>query len=134
MIEEAEPTPELSHSLALAFAPLHKRAFGVALGTGLAAAIALITVIYLARGRPADINLGLLKAYFWGYTASWAGVLIGAWWGFVAGFVDGSWLSAGTPRSRFPSFLSGRVPSWGTPGTFSTTSEARSPKESRCTL
>ena len=93
MIEEAKPTPELSHSLALAFAPLHKRAFGVALGTGCAAAVALLTLMYLARGRPDDINLGLLKAYFWGYTASWTGVLVGAWWGFVAGFVAGWFLA-----------------------------------------
>lgn len=93
MTDEAESPPGLPNSLALAFAPLHKRAFGVAIGTVCALSVAAMTLIYLARGSPDDINLGLLKAYFWGYTASWAGVLIGGWWGFVAGFVAGWFLA-----------------------------------------
>ena len=74
----------------LAFAPLHKRAFGIAVGVAGALVIAGITLFHLlldsTPGRP---NLGLLGQYFYGYTLSWAGLLIGMGWGFVVGFVGG---------------------------------------------
>jgi hypothetical protein len=92
MANDAE-SAELPPSLALAFAPLHKRAFGIALGTAAGLTVALVTLIYLAWGNPPDINLGLLRAYFWGYRANWSGVLVGLWWGFVAGFVAGWFLA-----------------------------------------
>ena len=93
MPDEAESIPSLSHSLVLAFAPLHKRAFGVAVGTACGLTIAVGTILFLAVGRPGEINLGLLNQYFWGYTATWPGVLVGFWWGFLAGFVAGWFLA-----------------------------------------
>lgn len=93
MTDEGESTSDLSQSLALAFAPLNKRAFGVAIGTATGLSIAVITIVYLVRGPTPEIKLGLLNAYFWGYTVSWAGVLIGFWWGFVAGFAGGWFLA-----------------------------------------
>jgi hypothetical protein len=92
MTDEAG-TPELPQSLALAFAPLHKRAFGVAVGLATGLTVALITVIFLARGKPEGVNLGLLQQYFWGYRASWTGVFVGLWWGFLSGFVAGWFLA-----------------------------------------
>ena len=92
MTDPAVTTPELPDSLALAFAPLHKRAFGVAIGLAAGLAIALITFIYVLRGGP-EVNLGLLRAYFWGYTPTWLGILVGFWWGFIAGFVAGWFLA-----------------------------------------
>jgi hypothetical protein len=77
----------------LAFAPLHKRAFGLAVGTASGLAVAGVTLLFIAAGRPEEINLALLNQYFWGYTANWLGVLVGFWWGFLAGFVAGWFLA-----------------------------------------
>ena len=35
------------------------------------------------------VGIELLANYFFGYTVSWLGACIGAWWGFVTGFVAG---------------------------------------------
>ena len=74
-------------SLALAFAPLHKRAFGVAIGAAAGLVFFGVTVIEVLRG--VDIGLYLLAEYFYGYSVSWAGAFIGLFWGFVVGFVAG---------------------------------------------
>jgi hypothetical protein len=82
-----EPLPP---ELALAFAPLHKRAFGVAVGAAAAAVVFLLTAIFLLRGQETGgPSLWLLQNYFYGYRVSWPGALVGALWGFVAGFVAG---------------------------------------------
>jgi hypothetical protein len=93
MTNEIDTVPELPDSLVLAFAPLHKRAFGIAIGTATGLTIALITAVYLIRGAGPQVDLWLLKNYFWGYSPTWKGVLIGGWWGFVAGFVAGWFLA-----------------------------------------
>jgi hypothetical protein len=79
--------------LALAFAPLHKRAFGVAVGTAAGLLMALITAYHILFLPPESFRLELLRAYFYGYTVSWPGVVVGAAWGFAVGFVIG-WFSA----------------------------------------
>ena len=75
------------------FAPLHKRAFGMA--TGLAAALLtfLATIIYLARDPRPGFDLGLLAQYFAGYSVSVMGAVIGAAWAGFAGFVLGWFLA-----------------------------------------
>jgi hypothetical protein len=73
----------------LAFAPLHKRAFGMAVGTAAALLCFLLTAVYLVRDPQPGINLGLLAQYFYGYTVSWTGAVIGALWGGFTGFVAG---------------------------------------------
>lgn len=74
----------------LAFAPLHKRAFGLAVGAATAVAIAGATLIYLWRGH---LNEGpgiwLLQNYLAGYRVSLPGALIGGAWGLFIGFVAG---------------------------------------------
>lgn len=80
---------DLSGELALLFAPLHKRAFGTAIGCAAALAVALATAVYLLRAPDPGFDLGLLAQYFAGYTVSWPGVLVGGAWGFVTGFVAG---------------------------------------------
>lgn len=87
--EEAPVIPALLY----AFAPLHKRAFGVAVGTAGALAMALMTLGALLLPRGEEFPLGLLVQYFAGYTVSWPGVLIGAAWGFAVAFVAG-WFAA----------------------------------------
>jgi len=80
---------DLPRRVTLAFAPVHKRAFGVA--TGLAAGLALfvLTLISLTRGPDAQQPLTLLNQYFAGYSVSPKGAVIGLLWGFGTGFVMG---------------------------------------------
>lgn len=75
--------------LRLAFAPLHKRAFGIATGTAGALLMAAVTLAALVLPTARDFPLQLLQQYFAGYTVSPAGVLVGALWGFVVAFVGG---------------------------------------------
>jgi len=90
--EEARRAAEeerVLEALRLAFAPLHKRAFGVAVGTAAGLLIAAVTAYSLLFLSPDTIRLELLHAYFFGYRVSWAGILIGGAWGFGVGFVLG---------------------------------------------
>jgi hypothetical protein len=79
----------LDQALELAFAPLNKRAFGIALGSAGAVVMALLTIAVLVADRAREFPLGLLGQYFAGYTVSWPGVFIGAGYGFVVAFVAG---------------------------------------------
>lgn len=87
-----EESPVISAML-FAFAPLHKRAFGVATGVAAAVLMALLTLagMYLPGAR--DFPLELIGEYFQGYTVSWRGVLVGSVWGFAVAFVGG-WFAA----------------------------------------
>jgi hypothetical protein len=87
----SSPQDELPVPVRLAFAPIHKRAFGIA--TGLAAGLGLFTltiVDLVTRGDRGDPwSLGLLSEYFAGYSVSVPGAIIGLLWGFGTGFVMG---------------------------------------------
>jgi hypothetical protein len=94
--EEARRAAEeerVLEALRLAFAPLHKRAFGVAVGTAASLLIALTTAVHVLFIPPDLIRLDLLRQYFYGYRVSWAGVFIGGAWGFGVGFIMG-WFAA----------------------------------------
>lgn len=85
-------TDELPEELALAFRPLHKRAFGMAVGLTLGSCVALLTVFaVLVPGRPGILDL--LASYFPGYSVTWGGALVGFLWAFFAFFVAG-WFAA----------------------------------------
>jgi len=75
--------------LLLAFAPLHRSALGVAFGVVLGGLLAAATMILVLRGGFPQPNLGLMAQFFWGYSISWSGVLVGFLWGFGVGFVLG---------------------------------------------
>lgn len=83
----------IPQDLQLAFAPLHKRAFGIALGTANALVCFSITALYLLRSPEPPIRLGLLAEYFYGFTVSWRGAFVALGWGFLVGFVAG-WFAA----------------------------------------
>ena len=85
--------PAASPDLTLAFAPLHKAAFGAAIGTVTAFAVFSMTAIVLLRGLDGEFPLRLLGVYFSGYSVTWWGAVIGAFWGGVGGFVFG-WFGA----------------------------------------
>lgn len=79
----------LPPSLALAFAPVHKLALGVAVGLVCALLVSAITAFQLVVAPPDAPELNLLAQYFYGYSVTWPGVAVGAFWGFVTGFVAG---------------------------------------------
>ena len=83
---------ELPSTASYLFAPIDKRAFGVALGVAAAMSVAGITILDLLVPDPWK-GLALLNQYFAGYTVSWIGALIGAAWAFAVGFCAG-WLLA----------------------------------------
>jgi hypothetical protein len=78
---------EIPDVLALAFAPVHKRAFGVAIGAASGLLFFAATVVVLLRGT--DVGLYLLSQYFYGYAVSWSGAVVGLLWGFAVGFIGG---------------------------------------------
>ena len=85
-IELAETLPR---SATLLFAPLDKRAFGVAIGVAAGLIIFAVTGIDLALHSSPWPGLSLLNQYFAGYSVTWPGALIGLAWGFAVGFCAG---------------------------------------------
>lgn len=82
-------TEEVPRDIVLAFAPLHKRALGTAVGTAAALLVAAVTAYHMTVLDGASHGLHLLSWYFYGYEVSWSGALIGAGWAFFTGFVMG---------------------------------------------
>lgn len=85
LLDDASVLPTLLY----AFAPMHKRAFGVATGTAGALVVALLTLGGLLLPRARGFPLYLLGEYFQWYSVSWPGLVIGAAWGFLVAFVAG---------------------------------------------
>lgn len=84
---------EVARALSMAFAPLHKAAFGAAIGTAAALVVFAATIVSLLRDPGQRLPLYLLEQYFEGYRVSWAGAVIGALWAGFTGFVFG-WFTA----------------------------------------
>lgn len=86
----SDPAPgQMSKELLLAFAPLHKAAFGVAVGLVTGSLVFLATAATLLKPEHHRLPLELLAVYFRGYSVTWTGALIGAGWAGMAGFVFG---------------------------------------------
>jgi hypothetical protein len=92
MVTQAQQPPRVEAALVRAFAPMHKRALGVAVGVTAALGVFLLTAFHVVT-RPEGIRLELLSVYFYGYDVTWRGAFVGAWWAFVGGFVAG-WFTA----------------------------------------
>jgi hypothetical protein len=75
--------------LVRAFAPLHKRALGMAVGLTAGALVFLLTAFHIVVDPVDGPNIWLLGQYFRGYRVTWPGALVGFWWAFVAGFAAG---------------------------------------------
>ena len=81
-------------SVALAFSPIHKRAIGIAIGSAAGLMVAALTLFHvLVPGASESVNLMLLAEYFYGYTVSWSGSLVGFAWAAFVGFVGGWFLA-----------------------------------------
>ena len=62
-------------------------AAGLLCGLGLAAATAILVT---KGGDPVGPHLSLLNQFFWGYSVTWTGVVIGFLYAAATGFVCGS--------------------------------------------
>ena len=76
-----------------AFAPLHKGAFGVAVGVAGSLLMILFTLAVMLLPGAREFPLGLLGQYFQGYSVTLPGILVGGLWGFVVAFIAG-WFAA----------------------------------------
>jgi hypothetical protein len=83
------PHEPVEYTLRRAFAPLHKRALGVAAGVTTALVVFAVTAFHVVAAPTQAANLNLLNQYFYGYDVSWRGAGVGAWWSFVTAFVAG---------------------------------------------
>lgn len=83
----------VEQQLSLAFAPLHKRAFGAAIGLACALSVIAVTLVHVLTQPVTAIDLSLLRHYFYGYEVSLKGAFIGGFWAFVAGFSAGWFLA-----------------------------------------
>src|SRR5687768_2391796 len=74
-------TPEeapVLQAMQFAFAPLHKRALGIAAGVAGALFMVLLTLAGLLLPGAREFPLQLLGEYFAGYSVTWPGLLPGA--------------------------------------------------------
>lgn len=96
MSDAASPGPvpgRLPNELLLAFAPLHKFAFGAAIGIVAGLLVFLVTAATIVQPSDQRLPLELLGVYFRGYSVTWTGALIGAAWAAMSGFVFGWFLA-----------------------------------------
>lgn len=85
----AQKNQIVASPLLLAFAPIHRRALGIACGSVLGGLLSIGTLILVVQRNDRVFNLGLLGQFFRGYSVSWQGVFIGFLWGMVVGFIFG---------------------------------------------
>ena len=79
----------VEHVILHAIAPMHKRAFGMAVGITAAILIFLATAFHILVAPGEASDLALLSQYFYGYRVDWPGAFMGAAWAGVVGFVAG---------------------------------------------
>ena len=84
--------PDIPEEVRLALAPLHKRAFGLAVGLTFGATLFLLTGYAVVLPGEAPL-LFLFSNYFPGYEVSWAGAAVGFAWATFAFFVP-AWFCA----------------------------------------
>jgi hypothetical protein len=93
MAEPSRPADPVKHPVQYLFAPIHKRALGLALGLTAGLVVFAVTAFHVIA-RPADgLSIELLSQYFYGYDVTWRGAFVGLWWAFVAGFAAGWFLA-----------------------------------------
>jgi hypothetical protein len=80
---------ELVETMQMAIAPVHKAALGIATGLVAGLLVAAATAFIVIVQPQPQPRLDLLANYFYGYTVSWAGAIVGFLWAFGVGFVGG---------------------------------------------
>jgi hypothetical protein len=91
--ESAKTKSSLPPQLALAFAPVHKRALGLAVGLTVGVVLFAVTAFHVLAQPEHSPEIALLSQYFYGYEVSWRGAAIGFAWGLMTGFVAGWFLA-----------------------------------------
>ena len=87
-------TSPVDKAIILAFAKVDKTALGIAVGAVSGLTIFLATNLLLIKGGdPIGPNLALLGQFFFGYTVTFKGSLVGLFYGFILGFILG-WVTA----------------------------------------
>ncbi len=81
--------PDVEAQIVRAFAPLDKPALGIAFAVAMACIVAALTVLSMMLDPAGAFPLHLLAQYFFGYSVSWIGVVIGAAWAAATGFCWG---------------------------------------------
>ena len=83
-------TQDESQELKRTLARLNARAWGIAIALLMGGGLFLATLILVVKGGPnVGQHLGLLRAYFPGYSVSVVGTFIGFIYGFVVGYALG---------------------------------------------
>lgn len=85
----AETDGDLDETLHMTIAPVHKMALGVATGLVSGLAVFAATAFIVAVQPQPQPRLDLLAHYFYGYTVTWGGAVVGFLWAFLVGFVGG---------------------------------------------
>ena len=85
----AETDGGLDQTLLMTIAPVHKMALGVATGLVSGLAVFAATAFIVAVQPQPQPRLDLLANYFYGYTVTWGGAVVGFFWAFGVGFVGG---------------------------------------------
>lgn len=80
---------DLAETMQMAIAPIHKAALGVATGLVAGLLVAAATAFIVMIQPQPQPRLDLLANYFYGYTVTWGGAVIGFLWAFGVGFVAG---------------------------------------------
>lgn len=93
MKQASSVPPPIEIALARAFAPMHKRVMGIAVGITAGVTVWLLTAFHVVARPPDALSIEALSQVFYGYAVTWRGAFVGAWWAFVAGFVAG-WFAA----------------------------------------
>ena len=80
----------IENSLQRSFARLHKRAFATAVGTSTGLALWGATLLLVVTGgEVGGTTLSLLNQFFWGYSVTGLGAVLGLIYGFIVGFTGG---------------------------------------------
>lgn len=94
----------VERALQYAFAPLHRWAFGAAIGAAAAVVTMAVLTIALLRDPEHGVGVGLLVNFFPGFSVSWPGVAVASTWSAFVGFVAG-WFVAFCRNLVFATWL-----------------------------
>jgi hypothetical protein len=90
--EDRDFEDDLNRELALAFAPLHKSAFGFAVGLTFGVGLFVVTALAVVRGGPPDI-LSRVRFLIPLHDVSWSGAILGSLSASFAFFCAGWFLA-----------------------------------------
>lgn len=91
--EPSRVGPELARRMDLAFAPIHKRAFGTAVGLVVGLTLFLLTAVAVIRGGDYPVLLDRIPFLVPTYSLNWTGAILGSL-SVAFGFFCAGWFLA----------------------------------------